>query len=187
MQYNLAMSGHSKWSKVKHQKALKDPRKSKLFSQLTQQIQIAARTGEPDPDKNPTLRKSVEAARAANIPKDNIERAIAKGAGHNSAPGGAGLESITLEGYGPGGVAVMLQAETDNRNRTVAEVRRIFKQYEGSLGEPGSAAYVFGEDPENPQFCLSITDLGVRSRFDQLIGELRDHPDIIEVFNNLEN
>jgi len=92
-----------------------------------------------------------------------------------------------LEGYGPGGVAVMLQAETDNRNRTVAEVRRIFKQYEGSLGEPGSAAYVFGEDPENPQFCLSITDLGVRSRFDQLIGELRDHPDIIEVFNNLEN
>lgn len=176
------MSGHSKWSKIKHQKAIKDPRKGKLFSQLSKQIQIAAKQGDPDPEKNAALRKAIEVAKAANMPKDNIQRAINKAAGIGQEEN---LESFTLEGYGPGGVAILIKAETDNRNRTISEIRHIFKGFEGSLGEPGSAAFVFGSDPENPSFRTPITSPVEKDKFDNLIEKLQSHEDVSTIYHNL--
>jgi YebC/PmpR family DNA-binding regulatory protein len=184
MIYNeVVMSGHSKWSKVKYQKAAKDPKRSKEFSKLSLLIMNAVRdTGNPDPNQNPTLRKLVEDARAANMGKDKIEKAIKKGAGIGEE---GALESITLEGYGPGGVAIMIKAQTDNRNRTISEIRHFFKEYGGSLGEPGSAAYVFGNDPANPVFRTPVDGVSVRGMLEELIAELEEYADVDEVFNNL--
>ncbi|NTV30679.1 YebC/PmpR family DNA-binding transcriptional regulator [candidate division WWE3 bacterium] len=177
------MSGHSKWHKVKNEKALKDPKKSKNFTRLSKQIQIAARQGGPDPSSNPTLRKAMEDAKASNLPKENIQRAINKGAGIGDE---GRLESVSLEGYGPGGVAIMVSGETDNRNRTIAEVRALFKEYGGSLGEPGSAAYVFGADPHNPTFKTPVEDEHSLGQLASLIEELENHDDVMTVFHNLQ-
>lgn len=177
------MSGHSKWHKVKHEKALKDPKKSKNFTRLSKNIQIAARQGGPDPAGNPSLRKAIEDAKASNLPKENIQRAINKGAGIG---GEKPLEEVSLEGYGPGGIAVMVSGETDNRNRTIAEVRSLFKEYGGSLGEPGSAAYVFGSDPNNPSFRTPIEDEETLDQLASLIEELENHDDVMSVFHNLQ-
>lgn len=177
------MSGHSKWHKIKHQKAANDPKKGKVFGQMAKQIQLAAREGGPDPDMNPSLRKALDDAKAVNLPKENIQRAINKGAGIGEA---GSYETVPLEGYGPGGVAVMLSAETDNRNRTIAEIRRIFKEHEGNLGEPGSAAYVFGTTPEDPQFRTLIADPSQRSLFESLIDELESHEDVLVVYHNFQ-
>lgn len=176
------MSGHSKWHKVKHQKAAKDPKRGKLFTQLSKQVRIAAKEGGPDPDMNASLRKAIEDAKAANMPKENIQRAIEKGAGIGDA---GNLEEFTLEGYGPGGVAIMLAGSTDNKNRTVAEVRNLFKSSGGSLGEPGSAAYVFGNDPDNPTFMAPLDD-ETKPQFEKLIEELEEYEDIDDVYHNAE-
>ena len=178
------MSGHSKWSKVKHQKAIKDPKKSKLFSHLSKQIMVAAKAGGPDPEMNASLRKAIEDAKAGNLPKDKIQNAINKGAGIGQEES---LESFILEGYGPGGVAMMLSVETDNRNRTVAEVRRILKEHDGSLGEPGSAAFVFGDDPGNPQYRTPLMDKKTVNQFQSLMDELNMHEDVVGVVHNLDN
>ncbi len=132
------MSGHSKWSTIKRKKAAEDAKRGKLFK-LGREIEIAAREG-PDPDANFRLRLAVEKARAANMPKENIERAIRRGAGLEK---GVALEEIVFEGYGPHGVAMLVEALTDNRNRTVAEVRRVFTRAGGSLGESGCVAWQF--------------------------------------------
>jgi YebC/PmpR family DNA-binding regulatory protein len=134
------MSGHNKWSTIKHKKGAADAKRGKLFSKLIKEITIAARTGGGDPDGNPRLRTAVLAARAANMPKDNIDRAIKRGTGEIE---GVNYEEITYEGYGPGGVAVLVEAVTDNKNRTVAEVRHIFEKYNGNLGESGCVAWMF--------------------------------------------
>jgi len=135
------MSGHSKWASIKHKKAVVDSRRGAQFSKLSRAITVAARDGGPDPDANATLENAVRKAKEASMPKDNIERAIAKGAG---AGGEAdGIESVLYEGYGPGGVALLVEALTENRNRTGADVRHIFSKNGGSLGEPGSVAYLF--------------------------------------------
>ncbi len=135
------MSGHSKWASIKHKKAIVDSRRGAQFSKLTRAITVAARDGGGDPSGNPSLELAIRKAKEASMPKDNIERAIVKGTG-----GGAeadAIESVLYEGYGPGGVAVLVEALTDNRNRTGADVRHMFSKNGGSLGEPGSVAYLF--------------------------------------------
>ncbi len=136
------MSGHSKWSTIKRKKGANDAARGKVFTRLAREIQIAARSG-ADPMGNVTLRLAVERARAENMPKDNIDRAIRRGAGLEKDA--AEIESISYEGYGPNGVALIVQCLTDNRNRTISDVRRCFTRANGSLGEPGSVAWQFTE------------------------------------------
>src|ERR1700716_1371608 len=136
-----AMSGHSKWASIKHKKAVVDSRRGAQFSKLTRAILIAARDGGGDPAANLALENAVRKAREASMPKDNIERGAAKGAGEGGDA--AAIEAVTYEGYGPGGVAVLVEAITDNRNRTGADVRHAFSKFGGSLGEPGPGAYLF--------------------------------------------
>ena len=135
------MSGHSKWSSIKHKKGAADAKRGKLFSKLTRAIIVAARDGGPDPTANLALQNAVEKARSASMPKDNIDRAIAKGAGTDSDS--AAYETIVYEGYGPAGVAVIVEALTDNRNRTAGEVRNIFAKNDGNLGGSGAVAWLF--------------------------------------------
>ncbi len=135
------MSGHSKWASIKHKKAIVDSRRGKLFTKLARAITVAAKDSGGDSDGNPALALAIQKARDASMPKDNIERAIAKGTG--AGADAAALEAVLYEGYGPGGVAVLVEAVTDNRNRTGSDVRHIFTKHGGSLGEPGSVAYLF--------------------------------------------
>jgi YebC/PmpR family DNA-binding regulatory protein len=135
------MSGHSKWASIKHKKAIVDSRRGAAFTKLARAITVAARDGGGDPDTNAALENAVAKAKAASMPKDNIERAIAKGTGAGSDA--QELESIVYEGYGPAGVALMVETVTDNRNRTGADVKHLFTKFGGSLGEPGSVGYLF--------------------------------------------
>jgi YebC/PmpR family DNA-binding regulatory protein len=135
------MSGHSKWASIKHKKAITDSRRGAAFSKLTRAITVAARDGGGDPVGNPALDLAIRKAKEASMPKDNIERAIAKGTGEGGDA--EAIESVLYEGYGPGGVAVLVEALTENRNRTSADVRHVFSKNGGSLGEPGSVAYLF--------------------------------------------
>lgn len=134
------MSGHSKWSSIKHKKGAADAKRGALFTKLTRAIQVAAREGGGDPAGNSSLALAIQKAKDSQMPKDNIERAIAKGTGD---AGAEAIESAVYEGYGPGGVAILVEALTDNRNRTGAEIRHAFSHFGGSLGEPGSVAWVF--------------------------------------------
>ena len=135
------MAGHSKWAGIKHKKAIVDSRRGKLFTKLARAITVAAKEGGGDVDGNPALGLAVQKARDASMPKDNIERAIAKGTGEGGDADA--LEAVMYEGYGPGGVALLVEATTDNRNRTGSEVRHAFGKHNGNLGEPGSVAYLF--------------------------------------------
>lgn len=134
------MSGHSKWATIKHKKAALDAKRGKLFTRLIREVQIAAREGGPDPDSNPRLRTAVTAAKGASMPADNIKRAIMRGSGQLE---GETYEEITFEGYAPAGVAVLIECVTDNRNRTVSEVRHSFSKHGGNLGENGCVNYMF--------------------------------------------
>ncbi len=134
------MSGHSKWHSIRHQKGVADARRGKLFTKLTKEIIVAVRQGGSNPDMNPRLRLAVQRARDSRMPSDNIERAIKRGSGDL---GGASLIEMALEGYGPHGVAILIKALTDNRNRTVQEIRNIFTRSGGNLGESGSVAWLF--------------------------------------------
>jgi YebC/PmpR family DNA-binding regulatory protein len=135
------MAGHSKWAGIKHKKAIVDARRGKLFTKLARAITVAAKEGGGDIEGNPALSLAVQKARDASMPKDNIERAIAKGTGEGADADA--LEAVTYEGYGPGGVAILVEALTDNRNRTGSEIRHAFNKHGGNLGEPGSVAYLF--------------------------------------------
>jgi YebC/PmpR family DNA-binding regulatory protein len=134
------MSGHSKWSSIKHKKAAKDAKKGKLFTKLIKEITVAARMGGGDISANPRLRTAVATAKAQSMPNDNIERAIKKGTGELE---GVSYEEIQYEGYGPGGAAILAQVLTDNKNRTVSEIRRLFSKHGGNLGETGSVSWMF--------------------------------------------
>src|ERR1700761_2422300 len=135
------MSGHSKWATIKHKKGALDAKRGKTFTRLIKEITIAARSG-GDPDGNPRLRTAILAAKAENMPADNIKRAIQRGTGELP---GAIYEEITFEGYGPGGVAVIVETTTDNRNRTVSEIRHAFSKNGGNLGESGSVRFMFAK------------------------------------------
>ncbi|MDH3263474.1 MAG: YebC/PmpR family DNA-binding transcriptional regulator [Paracoccaceae bacterium] len=138
------MAGHSKWANIQHRKGKQDAVRAKLFSKFSKEITVAARMGDPDPDKNPRLRLAVKEAKAASMPKDNIDRAIKKAAGGDVET----YEEIRYEGYGPGGVAVIVEAMTDNRNRTASNVRSTFSKNGGNLGETGSVAFMFDRKGE---------------------------------------
>ena len=135
------MSGHSKWSSIKHKKGAADAKRGKLFSKLSRAIIVAAREGGPDPGANLALQNAIEKARSYSMPKDNIERAIAKGAGSDAD--GSNYETVVYEGYGPEGVAVLVEALTDNRNRTASDVRHLFSKHGGNLGTTGAVAWQF--------------------------------------------
>jgi YebC/PmpR family DNA-binding regulatory protein len=134
------MSGHSKWHSIKHKKGALDAKRGKLFTKLIKEIQVAARTGGGDPDANARLRKAIADAKGANMPNDTIDRAVRRGTGQEE---GVSYEEITYEGYGPGGVAVMVDSMTDNRNRTVAEIRHLFSKNGGNLGTSGAVNWMF--------------------------------------------
>src|SRR5690606_22185695 len=139
------MAGHSKWDNIKHKKAKEDARRGKIFTKMARMISVAAREGGPDPESNFKLRVAIEKAKSFNVPNENIERAIKRGIGELE---GESYEELVYEGYGPGGVAVMLQIMTDNRNRTASEIRHIFSRYGGSLGESGCVAWMFSRKGE---------------------------------------
>lgn len=134
------MSGHSKWSSIKHKKGAADAKRGRIFTRLIKEITVAARLGGGDPDGNPRLRTAIQAAKAENMPKDNIERAIKKGTGELE---GVSYDEVNYEGYGPGGVAMLIECLTDNKNRAVADIKHIFDRHGGSLGEPGCVAWMF--------------------------------------------
>ncbi len=163
------MSGHSHWAGIKHKKGVVDAKKGRLFSKLARNIAVAARTGGGDPASNIKLRYAIENSKAANMPKDSIERAIKKGTGELP---GQELEARIYEGYGPGGVAIMLESLTDNRNRTVAELRRIFEAGGGKLGQRGSVAYMFEtkglfsvrcQDADEDELMLVVIEAGAEN------------------------
>ncbi|MGB9692630.1 MAG: YebC/PmpR family DNA-binding transcriptional regulator [Candidatus Sumerlaeaceae bacterium] len=136
------MSGHSKWHSIKHKKAAADAKRGKIFTRIIREITIAARLGGGDPESNPRLRTAIAAAKDVNMPMKNIENAIKRGTGEIE---GATYEEVVYEGYGPGGVAIMVEATTDNRNRTTAEIRHLFSKYNGSLGAVGCVSYLFSK------------------------------------------
>jgi YebC/PmpR family DNA-binding regulatory protein len=161
------MSGHSKWSTIKHKKGAADAKRGKLFSKLTRAIIVAAKEGGPDPGANLALQNAVEKARSYSMPKDTIDRAIAKGAG--TGDDAAAFETVVYEGYGPAGVAVIVEALTDNRNRTAGEVRHVFTRNDGNLGGSGAVAWLFerrgivlvpAEDVDEDELMLAAAEGG---------------------------
>lgn len=174
------MSGHSKWAQIKHKKGVTDKKRGQLFSKLLKAIRAAART-ETNPDFNPRLRTAVETAKAANVPMDNIRRAIEGVEGKN-------MEEILVEGYGPGGIAFLASAVTDNRNRTIAELRKVFGDHEGKIAEPGSVLWAFEQSKDGgwtPKFPAE-TDAPAREKVAALEEALSEHDDIIAVFSNIK-
>lgn len=159
------MAGHSKWANIKHRKGRQDAKRAVLFSKLARAITVAAKLGGPDPDSNASLAQAIQAAKDVSMPKDNIERAIAKGAGNTDSEN---YETVVYEGYGPDGVAVMVECLTDNRNRTAAEVRHAFSRSGGSLGTDGSVAWMFtrvgevqlAEGSDEDEALLAAADAG---------------------------
>jgi len=179
------MSGHSKWASIKHKKAVVDARRGQHFTKLARAITVAAREGGGDPTGNPSLALAVQKARDASMPKDNIERAIAKGTGEGVDADQ--IESVLYEGYGPGGVALLIEALTDNRNRTGAEVRHLLGKHGGNLGEPGSVSYLFdkrgvivvdanryGEDDLMPAIDAGAEDISLDEDVYEVITEPAD-------------
>ena len=177
----ITMSGHSKWSTIKRAKAANDAKRSKVFSKLSRLITTAARQGGGDPGSNPGLRLAMEKAKYARMPKDNVDKAINKGLGKSGD--GMKFESVVYEGYGPEGVAFLIQALTDNKNRTVAEIRGVFSRVGGSLGTAGSTTYIFA-DKENPVFEVDISDDAIAKKLVSLAETLEDHDDVQEVYAN---
>ncbi len=160
------MSGHSKWSQIKHKKAITDARRSKIFSKLAAMISIAVRKGGKDPESNPSLRLAIEKAKEFNMPKENIERAIQRGSGELA---GTKLEEITYEAYGPGGIGILIKTITDNKNRTAGEIKKILNENDGKLAESGSVSFQFEEksfltiakNDFSEDLCLSLIEKGM--------------------------
>jgi len=174
------MSGHSKWATTKHAKAAADAKRGQAFTKVARLISVAVRKGGGDPTTNSFLRLAIEKGKEVNMPNDNIKRAIERGMGKEA--GASGLEEMTLEGYGPSGVAFLVEVVTDNRNRTIAEVRNLFTRYGGNLGETGCAAYVF-TDKEHPTFAIEL-DEGAKEKVSGLAQALSDLDDVQEIYTN---
>ena len=180
------MAGHSKWANIKHRKARQDASRGKVWTKVIREITVAAKGG-PDPDDNPRLRLALDKANAANMPKDNIKRAIEKGSGTGDT---GALEEIVLEGYGPGGVAIMVEAMSDNRNRTVSDVRHAFSKFGGNLGTDGSVSYLFNKigiiHVAKTHSEEDILDIALEAGADDLVDE-EDYFEIITSSSDLEN
>ena len=167
------MSGHSKWATIKHKKGALDAKRGKIFTRLIKEITIAAKGGGGDPDGNPRLRTAIAAAKAENMPADNIKRAIQRGTGELE---GVNYEEISFEGYGPGGVAVIIEVTTDNRNRAVSEIRHAFSKNNGNLGETGSVSYLFSKKgllvvPKDAADEDKLTEIALEAGAEDLSGE----------------
>ncbi len=175
------MSGHNKWSTIKHKKGAADAKRGKIFTKLIKEITVAAKLGGADPGGNPRLRTAIDKAKAENMPKDNVERAIKKGAGGLE---GTTYEETTYEGYGPGGVAVLVEVMTDNRNRTVSDVRSIFSKCNGNMGESGCVSWLFDKKglivfPKNTDF-----DKLFEAALEAGADDVSDEEDQIEVLTD---
>lgn len=180
------MAGHSKWSNIKHKKGKEDAKRAKEFTKLGRSIMVAAREGGPDPEYNPALKAAIEKAKAANMPNDNIERAIKRGSGELE---GSNFEEIVYEGYGPGGIAVFVSCLTDNRNRTASEVRHAFDKYGGNLGQTGCVSFMFDrkgllvidkkESIDEEELMLQAIDLGAE--------DFNSEDDFYEIITSPEN
>jgi len=179
------MSGHSKWHSIKHKKGALDAKRGKLFTKFIKEITVAARTGGGDPDANARLRKAISDAKAGNMPNDTIDRAIRRGTGEEE---GVHYEEITYEGYGPRGVALLIESMTDNRNRTVAEIRHIFSKNGGNLGESGSVGWMFDK---KGYLVVSKSAKPEEELFDIVLeagaDDLRDDEDNFEIITSPEN
>ena len=167
------MSGHSKWATIKHKKGALDAKRGKIFTRLIKEITIAAKGGGGDPDGNPRLRTAIVAAKAENMPADNIKRAIQRGTGELE---GVNYEEISFEGYGPGGVAIMVEVTTDNRNRAVSEIRHAFSKNSGNLGESGSVGYLFAKKglivvPKTAAEEDKLTEIALEAGADDLTAD----------------
>ncbi len=177
------MSGHSKWASIKHKKAVVDSRRGIQFTKLARAITVAARDGGGDPAGNAALENAIAKAKAASMPKDNIERAIAKGTGEGD--GADAIETVLYEGYGPGGVAVLVEALTDNRNRTGADVRHAFSKHGGGLGEPGSVAYLFEKQGAIAIDAASYSEDDLMPAVEAGAEDISSDDDIFEVVTQL--
>src|ERR1700676_1381502 len=183
----LSMSGHSKWATIKHKKAATDARRGKIFTKLIRELTIAARTGGADPITNPRLRTAILSAKSENMPNDNIERAIQRGTG---TPEGETLDEVTFEGYGPGGVGVLVQVVTNNRNRIVSEVRHMFSKNGGNMAETGAVGWMFQrkgdivvakEQADEDKIMSIVLDAGAEDiRDDGTAWEVTTPPEVME-------
>ena len=189
------MAGHSKWANIKHRKARQDASRGKVWTKVIREITVAAKGG-PDPDDNPRLRLALEKANSANMPKDTIKRAIEKGSGTGET---GTLEEIILEGYGPGGVAILVETMTDNRNRTVSDVRHAFSKFGGNLGTDGSVAYLFkklglihiSKDFSDEKLMVLVIESGAidyteEEEFFEVITDANNFNDVLEIFKKNE-
>jgi YebC/PmpR family DNA-binding regulatory protein len=176
------MSGHSKWSSIKHKKGKEDARRGKIFTKLIRELTVAAKSGGADPDNNPRLRQAILTAKQSSMPKDNIDRAIKKGVGGAE---GANYEEIMFEGYGPAGVALLVQVLTDNRNRTVAEIRHLLDRHNGKMGETGCVSWMF-EKRGNITIDKAVVDENTLMEVALEAGaeDVRDGFDFWEVFTS---
>jgi YebC/PmpR family DNA-binding regulatory protein len=181
------MSGHSKWATTKHKKAVVDARRGKLFAKLIKNIEVAARTGGGDPEGNPTLFDAIQKAKKSSVPNDNIDRAVRRGSGADA--GGAEYQSITYEGYAPGGVAVLVECLTDNRNRAASEVRTIMTRNGGTMADPGSVAYLFNrkgviivpkDGTSEDDVLLAVLDAGAEE-----VNDLEDSFEVVSEATDL--
>lgn len=177
------MSGHSKWSKVKHQKAITDVRKGRVFSKMAKMVAVAARKG-GDPEMNPALRLAIEKAKSVNMPKDGIERAIKKGTGEDKE---GRLEEVAYEAYGPNGTPLIIETITDNRNRTLAEIKHILNSLGSKLAESGSVKYLFDKKGEDwvPKYSTDITDEKLKEQLEKLFEALDENEDVKEIYSNV--
>jgi YebC/PmpR family DNA-binding regulatory protein len=174
------MSGHSKWANIKRDKAVNDSKRGNLFTKVSRLVTVAARQGGGDPDANPALRLAIDTAKDARMSKETIDRAIQRGTGVGAE---GNFDELVYEGYGPGGEAFYIKAITDNRNRTVAELRNIFNKAGGSLGAAGSTAYIFTPDPESPTFMLEVEE-SKKENLSNLYDQLMDNDDVQQVYVN---
>lgn len=178
------MSGHSHWAGIKHKKAITDARRGKVFSKISRLITIAAKEKGGDPETNPKLKLAIEKAKELNVPKENIERAIKRGTGQLA---GAQMEEFIYEAYGPAGVAVIIEGITDNKNRTLAEIKHILGRFEGKLAEAGSVKYLFDKKGDDwlAKYPLEIAD-EKKNQLEKLFEALDENEDVQDIYSNLK-
>lgn len=177
------MSGHSHWSSIKHKKGITDAKKGKIFSKIAKMIAIAARKG-GNPEMNPGLRLAIEKAKEINMPNDNIQRAIKRGTGEDKS---AQLEEIIYEAYGPNGTPILIEVITDNKNRTLSEIKHILNNHNSKLAKAGSVKYMFSKQGENwtPKYQIDIHDEGFKNQLIKLFEALDEQEDVKEIYSNV--
>ena len=179
------MSGHSHFRSIKHKKELTDAKRGKVFSKIAKMIEIASRKG-GDPEMNPALRLAIEKARIVNMPNDNIERAIKKGTGEIKE---GQLEEVTYEAYGPSGVPLIIETITDNKNRTLSEIKHILNNFNGKLAEAGGVKYLFNKQKDEwvPKYSIDVTDESLKNQLTKLFEALDEQDDVKEIYSNIAN